>query len=142
ELGRLVQPAAVRRTVQVEDAAVHRRHLGRHRLDLTAQVVLVQLAVGLPGRAVGPSGADHADVVVEVDDPPLGQADAARFAQHVVHGEDVVVARADVTLHAGAGQTGVSILYPGPYALQHTPGEEIVHALGMLLKRGELVLVE
>src|SRR5919202_2742134 len=142
ELGRLVQPAAVRRTMQVEDAAVHRGHLGGHRLDLAAQVVLVQLTVGLPGRAVGPSGADHADVVVEVDDPPLGQADAARLAQHVVHREDVVVARAHVTLHAGAGQPGIGILHPGPDALHHTLGEEVVHTLGMLLKRGELVLVQ
>src|SRR5215203_1739888 len=134
-LGGVVESRTIGWTVEVVDRPLWRgRHLRSHLLKPFGEILLVLLAVGVPGRAVRPPGRDHLEIV-ELDDLALGEPHALGRGDDLIDLELVVVAGADKALYPRPVEFLVGHLHPARDGSQHLLMEEFVPEL---LGRGEL----
>src|SRR5919112_5859153 len=140
-LGGVVEARAVGRTVEVVDRPLRRGgDLVRHLLQANCQILLVLFAVGVPGRAVGPSGRDHLEVT-KLDYLALGEPHALGGGDDLINLELVVIAGADEALDVGAFELLAGHLHPALYGPQHLLVEELIAHLLVRLELAHLVRV-
>src|SRR5215203_3867723 len=140
-LGGVVEPGFERRAVEVVDRLLCRgRHLRGHLPQPLGEVLLVLLAVGVPGRALRPPGRDHLEVA-ELDDLALGEPYALGGGDDLIDLELVIVAWADEALDVGAFELLVGHLHPALDRPQHLLVEELIAQILIRLELAHLVRV-
>src|SRR5215213_8695703 len=140
-LGGVVESRTIGWTVEVVDRPLWRgRHLRSHLLKPFGEILLVLLAVGVPGRAVRPPGRDHLEIA-ELDDLALGEPHALGGGDDLIDLELVIVAWADEALDVGAFELLVGHLHPALNRPQHLLVEELIAQILVRLELAHLVRV-
>ena len=118
ELRALVQHGPVGRNVHVEDAPAHVLHLRDQLRETLPVLVFGVLALGIPGRDGRAADVQHL-VAADFGDLHLVVLDVRRGVEHIVHLEEIVVARSGDQRNAGSGKLLARKLAPLLHPIAH-----------------------